>query len=305
MADPSSFAPKPRKGVILAGGTGSRLYPATLALNKHLLPVYDKPMIYYPLTTLMLAGLSDIIVVSTPPSLPQIQCLLGEGMQWGIRLTYVSQPAPNGIGDGLLAAAEELAGHPCAMILGDNIFYQTGLPTLLRNVAKQERGATIFTYPVSQPQRYGIVELARDGRPISLEEKPENPKSNLAVTGLYFYDDRAVEIAHSIRPSARGEMEITDINQVYLELGELTVQQIGRGSAWLDGGTTEDLFEATQFVRVLEERTGLKIACPEEVALRMGFINGPQFAGLVSAMKPCNYRSYLEAIIESTTPGNS
>jgi glucose-1-phosphate thymidylyltransferase len=200
MSKSTSFPRKPRKGVILAGGSGSRLYPTTVALNKHLLPVYDKPMIYYALTTLMLAGLSDIIVVSSPSALPQIQSLLGEGTQWGIRLSYVSQPAPSGIADGLLVAADQLAAHPFAMILGDNIFYQTGLPTHLRQVAAQEHGATIFAYPVSQPQRYGIVEIGRDGRPISLEEKPHRPKSNLAVTGLYFYDERAVELAGRLRP---------------------------------------------------------------------------------------------------------
>lgn len=300
MSKSTSLPQKPRKGVILAGGSGSRLYPTTVAVNKHLLPVYDKPMIYYALTTLMLAGLSDIIVVSSPSALPQIRNLLSEGTQWGIHLSYASQPAPSGIADGVLAAADQLAAHPFAMILGDNIFYQTGLPTHLRRVAAQERGATIFAYPVSQPQRYGIVELNRDGKPISLEEKPEQPKSNLAVTGLYFYDERAVEFASKLRPSTRGELEITDLNQAYLEIGELTVQQIGRGSAWLDGGTTEDLYEASQFVRVLEERTGLKIACPEEVALRMGFISRNQFAGLVQALKPCNYRSYLETIIDAS-----
>jgi glucose-1-phosphate thymidylyltransferase len=300
MSKSTSLPQKPRKGVILAGGSGSRLYPATVALNKHLLPVYDKPMIYYALTTLMLAGLSDIIVVSSPSALPQIRNLLGEGTQWGIHLSYASQPAPSGIADGVLAAADQLAAHPFALILGDNIFYQTGLPTHLRRVAAQERGATIFAYPVSQPHRYGIVELNRDGKPISLEEKPEQPKSNLAVTGLYFYDERAVEFASKLRPSARGELEITDLNQAYLEIGELTVQQIGRGSAWLDGGTTEDLYEASQFVRVLEERTGLKIACPEEVALRMGFITRSQFTGLVHALKPCKYRSYLETIVDAS-----
>jgi glucose-1-phosphate thymidylyltransferase len=301
MSTSTSFPRKPRKGVILAGGSGSRLYPTTVALNKHLLPVYDKPMIYYALTTLMLAGLSDIIVVSSPSALPQIRSLLGDGTQWGIRLSYASQPAPNGIADGLLVAADQLAAHPFAMILGDNIFYQTGLPTHLRQVAAQERGATIFAYPVSQPQRFGIVEIDREGRPVSLEEKPERPKSNLAVTGLYFYDERAVELARKLRRSARGELEITDLNRAYLEISELTVQQIGRGSAWLDGGTTEDLYEASQFVRVLEERTGLKIACPEEVALRMGFINSGEFTALVRALKPCSYRSYLETIIEAPT----
>jgi glucose-1-phosphate thymidylyltransferase len=301
MSESTSFPSKPRKGVILAGGSGSRLYPTTVALNKHLLPVYDKPMIYYALTTLMLAGLSDIIVVSSPSALPQIRSLLGEGSQWGIRLSYVGQPAPNGVANGLLVAADQLAAHPLAMILGDNIFYQTGLPAHLRRVAAQQRGATIFSYPVSQPQRYGIVELGRDGKPISLEEKPDQPKSHLAVTGLYFYDERAVELATRLRPSARGELEITDLNRAYLEIGELTVQQIGRGSAWLDGGTTEDLYEASQFVRVLEQRTGLKIACPEEVALRMGFITSGQFAELVQRLRPCSYRSYLETIVEAPT----
>jgi glucose-1-phosphate thymidylyltransferase len=301
MSAAISVLRKARKGVILAGGSGSRLYPSTVALNKHLLPVYDKPMIYYALTTLMLAGLSEIIVVSSSSALPQIRCLLGEGTQWGIRVSYACQTAPNGIADGLLAVADELDAHPFAMILGDNIFYQTGLPMLLRRAASQERGATIFVYQVSQPQRYGVVELDRDGRPISLEEKPERPKSNLAVTGLYFYDERAVEFAGKLRRSARGELEITDLNRIYLDLGDLTVQQIGRGSAWLDGGTTEDLYEASQFVRVLEERTGLKIACPEEVALRMGLISSGQFAELVSALKPCKYRSYLETILETST----
>jgi glucose-1-phosphate thymidylyltransferase len=284
---------KPIKGVILAGGTGTRLYPVTVAVNKQLLPVYDKPLIYYPLTTLMLAGVRDIVVVSGPAASSQLAQCLGDGSQWGLRLSYVVQPSPEGLAHGLLMAADAIEGHPVALILGDNIFYRSGLPDQLRRVAARERGATIFAFPVAQPQRFGVVVVSADQRALHIEEKPENPRSNLAVPGLYFYDDRALDFARRLTRSARGELEITDLNRVYLDAGELYVEQLGRGSAWLDGGSPDDLYEASQFVRVIEERTGLKIACPEEVAYRMGFIRLSDLERLVDRLKPCSYRDYL------------
>jgi glucose-1-phosphate thymidylyltransferase len=286
-----------RIGVIVAGGTGSRLLPLTFALNKHLLPVYDKPMIFYPLTTLMLAGLRDIIVISGPEAVPQLAALLGDGSQWGISIGYVEQPAPRGIGDALLQAAPRIEGQHITVILGDNIFYRSGLPAQLVRAAKRRRGATIFACPVLEPQRFGVVELDAKKRALSLEEKPRSPRGNLAVPGLYFYDERAVAFARQLKPSARGEFEITDLNRMYLERGELSVEPLGRGSAWLDGGTPEDLYEAGQFVRVMEQRTGLKIACPEEVAYRMGLISAVQLTKTVQAMPRCPYREYLNNLI--------
>lgn len=293
----------PRKGVILAGGTGTRLHPITLAINKQLLPVYDKPMIYYPLTTLMLAGIRDIVVVSSPQVLPQLRVCLGDGAQWGISLAYAEQASPNGIAHGLLAAAGEIEGHPATLILGDNIFYRSGLPAQLHRAGERQRGATIFAVPVSQPQHFGIVVLGQDGNPVALEEKPAVPRSNLAVPGLYFYDDSALDLARTLKPSARGELEITDLNRLYLDIGALHVEPLGRGAAWLDGGTPGDLYEAGQFVRVLEERTGLKIACPEEVAFRMGFISRRDLERHVATLGACSYRDYLARIVEEDAGG--
>ncbi len=285
-----------RLGVIVAGGTGSRLVPLTLALNKHLLPIYDKPMIFYPLTTLMLAGLREIVVVSNPEALPQLTALLRDGSQWGVAIDYVSQPSPRGAADALLRTAERTEGRPVAVILGDNIFYRSGLPKLLKCASKRERGATIFAYPVLEPRRFGVVELGEDRRALSLEEKPHSPRSNLAVPGLYFYDEQAIGLARQLKPSARGELEITDLNRMYLDREELSVEPLGRGSAWLDGGTPDGLFEASQFVRVLEQRTGLKVACPEEVAYRMGFVSRVEFETTIRAMPDCAYREYLDSI---------
>jgi glucose-1-phosphate thymidylyltransferase len=295
-----------RKGVILAGGTGSRLYPLTAVLNKHMLPIYDKPMIYYPLTTLMLAGIRDIVIVSSPAALPQLRDCLGSGAQWGVELGYVEQAAPNGIVDGLLAAAGHLENEAFTLVLGDNIFYRTGLPTYLQSAAAREQGATIFAYPVSDPRQFGVVVLDGDSRPVAIEEKPRNPSSNLAVPGLYFYDRRALGFARRLRPSGRGEIEITDLNRIYLELGELFVQRLGRGSAWLDGGTPDQLHSASDFVRVMEERTGLKIACPEEVAYRMGFISEEQLTAAMRGMRDSSYRNYIASLLSSPdTPSRS
>lgn len=294
-----SVGNRQRKGVILAGGTGTRLHPVTLAINKQLLPVYDKPMIYYPLTTLMLAGIRDIVIVSSPQVVPQIEACLGDGNQWGISLAYAEQMNPDGIAHGLIVAADHIEGHPVTLILGDNIFYRSGLPDQLRNAGSRERGATIFTVPVQQPQRFGVVVVDDQGKALALEEKPRNPRSNLAVPGLYFFDDRAIELARTLKPSTRGELEITDLNRLYLEAGQLFVEALGRGGAWLDGGTPEDLFEASQFVRVMEERTGLKIACPEEVAFHMGFIGRADLERQVATLKECSYREYLQQVLAS------
>jgi glucose-1-phosphate thymidylyltransferase len=290
-------AQRARKGVIVAGGSGTRLYPMTLAVNKQLLPVYDKPMIYYPLTTLMLAGIREIIIVSSPMALPQFESVLGDGASWGLKFHYVPQATPDGIAHALLMAADYVEGSPVALILGDNIYYRSGLPDQLRRVGTRTRGATIFTYPVPNPTEFGVVILNARGEPMALEEKPTKPQSNLAVTGLYFFDANVVEYARRLKPSARGELEITDLNQIYLGRGELYVEQLGRGSAWLDGGTPEQLYAAGQFVRVLEERTGLKIACPEEVAYRMGFITLAQLQMLTEQLKPCAHRDYLRQIV--------
>jgi glucose-1-phosphate thymidylyltransferase len=286
-----------RKGIILAGGSGTRLYPMTIAVNKQLLPVYDKPMIYYPLTTLMLSGIREIAIVSSPSALPQFERVLGDGAQWGLRLTYVSQPEPLGIAHGLLMAEHFIDGSPVAFILGDNIFYRSGLPDQLRRASARTRGATVFAYPVSNPRAFGVVTLDAQMRPVSVEEKPAVPRSNLALTGLYFYDESAVEHARTLRPSARNELEITDLNKIYLSRDELFVEQLGRGSAWLDGGTPEQLYAASQLVRVLEERTGWKIACPEEVAYRMGYIREADVRSMIASLKSSEYRTYLEAML--------
>ena len=287
-----------RIGVILAGGAGSRLLPMTLAANKHLLPVYDKPLIYYPLTTLMLARIKTVLVISDPASLPSFRSLLGDGTQWGIRIDYAAQPSPAGISDALLHAAAAIEGRPIAVILGDNIFYRSGLPAQLARAAARQRGATIFAYPVKDPRRFGVVELDLEHRPLTIEEKPGKPRSNLAIPGLYFYDERAIGFARRLKPSARGELEITDLNKIYLENGELHVEQLGRGSAWLDGGTPAALFEASQFVKVVEDRTGFKIACPEEVAYAIGNISREQLVQFISRLPVCLYRDYLSTLIK-------
>jgi glucose-1-phosphate thymidylyltransferase len=287
-----------RKGIILAGGSGSRLFPATRTVNKQLLPVYDKPMIYYPLSTLMLIGIRDIVIVSQPEVLPQLQELLGDGSQLGMRLEYAAQPKPDGIAHALLVTERQIEGRSTCLMLGDNLLYGTGLPAQLRKVASQQTGATILGYPVAHPESFGVVTLDANGRALSVEEKPKVPKSNLAVLGLYFYDSEAPALAKTLKPSARGELEITDLNRLYLERSELDVSIIGRGTAWLDGGTPEGLFEASQFVRVIEQRTSLKIACVEEVAYRAGFITLDELAKLADRIKPCSYRDYLFQIVE-------
>jgi glucose-1-phosphate thymidylyltransferase len=288
-----------RKGIIAAGGLGFRLFPITRAFNKQLIPVYDKPMIYYPLSTLMLAGIREIVVVSHPGVLQTFESLLGDGRQWGLVIEYATQPAPTGIANVLLAAAPLVERRHLALILGDNIFYGTGLPQQLRRAAARPNGATIFGYPVKNPRLFGVVTLDREGRPTAIEEKPARPQSNLAVPGLYFYDAEALDLARRLVPSPRGELEITDLNRAYLQRGELHVEPLGRGSAWLDGGTPEALFDASQFVRVIEERTGLKIACLEEVAYRMGFISLAELDRLAQAGVPCSYNDYLKELVRS------
>ncbi|PIW30939.1 MAG: glucose-1-phosphate thymidylyltransferase [Rhodobacterales bacterium CG15_BIG_FIL_POST_REV_8_21_14_020_59_13] len=286
------------KGLILAGGTGSRLYPLTHAVNKHLLPIFDKPMIYYPLTTLMLGGVKDFVIVSSPDAIPQLQSLLGDGKKWGLTFEYVAQNKPGGIAEGFRIASNELAGHNIALILGDNIFYGDGLSKRIQEAAAEDKGATIFGYEVADPSAFGVVELDENGRAISLEEKPKKPKSKLAVPGIYFYDPDVLDIAWQLKPSGRGELEITDVNRAYMERGDLHVKTIGRGVAWLDGGTHADLFEAGQFIKVVEERTGLKVACPEEIAFRMGFINRDGLAALVDDSPKTEYQKYLKDLLE-------
>ena len=290
-----------RRGILLAGGSGTRLYPITRAFSKQLLPVFDKPMIYYPLTTLMLAGVRDILVISTPRDAPLFKDVLGDGRQWGITIRYAEQPSPDGLAQAFLIGADFLGDAPAALVLGDNIFYGHSFHELLASASANEDGATIFAYHVHDPERYGIVEFDASGRVLSLEEKPVHPKSNFAVTGLYFYDHHVVEYAARLEPSARGELEITDLNRCYLERGKLSVQRMGRGYAWLDTGTQESLVEASQFVQTMEHRQGLKIACPEEIAYRQQWIDARQMEQLAAAMEKSSYGHYLRQVLHEVS----
>ena len=290
------------KGIILAGGKGSRLYPLTTAISKQLLPVYDKPMIYYPLSMLMLAGIREILIISTPEAIPAFQVLMGDGSQWGLHFEYAEQPSPRGLADAFLVRSEFIAGEPVCLILGDNIFFGHGLPAKLRKAAELKDGALIFAYPVRDPERYGVVEFDTSGKALSIEEKPLHPRSHYAVPGLYFYDSKVVEIAANLKPSPRGELEITDVNRVYMEREELQVEAIGRGVAWLDAGTHESLLQAAMFVQAVEDRQGMMISCPEEIAYHMGYIDTDGLRRQAKIMQGNQYGAYLLHLLESAPP---
>jgi glucose-1-phosphate thymidylyltransferase len=289
-----------RKGIILAGGSGTRLRPATLAVSKQLLPVYDKPMIYYPLSTLMLAGIQEILIISTPRDLPRYQDLLGDGREWGMSFTYVQQPRPEGLTQAFLLGESFINGDPCALILGDNLFYGRELQTTVRKASKRTHGASVFAYHVKNPQDYGVIEFDAQGQALSIEEKPTHPRSNFALTGIYFYDHRVVDFAKQVKPSKRNELEITDLNLLYLRDGSLHVETFGRGTAWLDTGTHSSLMQAGMFIQAIEERQGLKIGCPEEIAFRMGFIDSNQLLRLAENLGSTDYAAYLRETATST-----
>jgi glucose-1-phosphate thymidylyltransferase len=293
------------KGIILAGGKGTRLYPLTIGMSKQMLPVYDKPMIYYPLSMLMLAGIREILVISTPDALPGFKALLQDGSQWGLEFSYAPQPVPRGLADAFLVGREFVGQEPVCLILGDNIFFGHGLPAQLRQASRLGKGALIFAYPVRDPERYGVVEFDEAGNALSIEEKPKQPRSHYAVPGIYFYDQQVVEIAANLKPSKRGEIEITDLNMVYLQHGELRVDELGRGVAWLDAGTHESLLQAANFVQAVEDRQGMMISCPEEIAFRLGFINADQLRRLAKVMDSNQYGQYLLRLLKEELPFHS